>query len=606
MSAVSSTRERRATAGKRMSALVGQALDDDAAFWNHDTWADEHDASGNESFRESDEDSTARVDAFDSDFDDSESDHEQQEQAAGAEEERELQKTERGNKKRKLFGAGQYADIAKAGRDRMPKKKKVGNRVVGDGVNAGIVLNVPNALPRGPAQYFGAGVSKPIPPTTISSLQAKQSAVLGIRPRRAGRPSSRFRTSRGDSTPSMTINGKPDGSKKRQPKHNFTQEELLLEAALETEPENHRWLLSRQRIQDQHDRDAGPNDRSHRRGGRVIESYVSRRGAPNTITFPEMDYVPEILTQSSSAMLERLRIPTFCVVTGERAKYKDPLTGLGYSNAAAFKELRRRHASGELKPQPSKSKTKKTLSKAISTKANVGKVAKPIPCGDGVSTGASNASSEHGQNGEGYVPAKPADSRNTSIEIASKLKRAATVTLYGTSPISSELDTAEREQPEEPHLSTTPPTDKSLQFSDDSKTPSLPASMAPRTSTKLLTKGGDADASTEIREPLKSPKIVSFHDLSASKSSAFASQNHTISTAINSPTRSATSPPSAPHTTSSARGSPDISGHRRASPRRRKPSSKLLETEYTPLAIPNSSSGEEVDKSSIPFETNAL
>ena len=31
-----------------------------------------------------------------------------------------------------------------------------------------------------------------------------------------------------------------------------------------------------------------------------------------------------------------------CVITGKPAKYRDPLTGQPYANAAAFKELRRR------------------------------------------------------------------------------------------------------------------------------------------------------------------------------------------------------------------------------------------------------------------------
>ncbi len=86
-------RERRTTAGKRMTSLVGKALEKDESFWNHDTWAakgsganggdgeDDGSDSGNDSCRESDEDSELRQDEFESDFNDSESDHEQAEQA---------------------------------------------------------------------------------------------------------------------------------------------------------------------------------------------------------------------------------------------------------------------------------------------------------------------------------------------------------------------------------------------------------------------------------------------------------------------------------------------------------------------------------------------
>lgn len=37
-----------------------------------------------------------------------------------------------------------------------------------------------------------------------------------------------------------------------------------------------------------------------------------------------------------------------CAVTGEKARYRDPLSGWGYKDAAAFKELRRRFAAGEI------------------------------------------------------------------------------------------------------------------------------------------------------------------------------------------------------------------------------------------------------------------
>jgi len=73
-------RSRRLTAGKRMSSLVGEALDNDETFWNHETWAE--DGEDAESFRESDEDSDVRKDEFDSDFNDSETDNEAEDQQA--------------------------------------------------------------------------------------------------------------------------------------------------------------------------------------------------------------------------------------------------------------------------------------------------------------------------------------------------------------------------------------------------------------------------------------------------------------------------------------------------------------------------------------------
>ena len=125
MSAVTE-RSRRVTAGKRMSSLVGEALENDEAFWNHDTWAEDGDDA--DSFRESDEDSEVRKDAFDSDFNDSETDNEADEQAAGDEEERQIQRDEKMQRRQKAM------DVARAGRELLQKKKGriKGNRVFGD------------------------------------------------------------------------------------------------------------------------------------------------------------------------------------------------------------------------------------------------------------------------------------------------------------------------------------------------------------------------------------------------------------------------------------------------------------------------------------------
>lgn len=68
--------EKRATRGKRMGDLVGQAAEDDDMFWNHDTWQ-EGDGSDEESFQEEDE--PLKPDEFDSDFGESESEEDEEE-----------------------------------------------------------------------------------------------------------------------------------------------------------------------------------------------------------------------------------------------------------------------------------------------------------------------------------------------------------------------------------------------------------------------------------------------------------------------------------------------------------------------------------------------
>lgn len=182
----------------------------------------------------------------------------------------------------------------------------------------------------------------------------------------------------------------------QQPQQNrrlYQQEELLLEAAHETEPANTRWLLARKRYQDQYDSHHPKHHFSAGSGttsasGKVIEKYTSRRGYLNVITFPEMDHVPVILLQSSrqqkaaaaaatgvnrdrtglalsssssrrrgtdrDASVSSLSSSSLshtstakCVITGKPARYRDPKTGLPYYDAAAFRELRRRHDQGE-------------------------------------------------------------------------------------------------------------------------------------------------------------------------------------------------------------------------------------------------------------------
>jgi hypothetical protein len=365
-------RERRATAGKRMTSLIGKAQEKDDAFWGHETWGDEDD-SGNDSFRESDEDSAERKDEFDSDFNDSESDHEDEEQAAGDEEERQMGRDER---KKRALQRPQEADIQKAGRALMPKRKggkgTGSKRVVGVGDNAGIVLNIPGGLPKAnpyPTQTLSLTAAPPKPQKVESSDRL---IVVSTRPRRATstalptKYTSRTRAARSDARTITSGVGLDDTKRKstatagsgsatgtgtaaatgktKKRRKRFSQEELLLESVNETEPSNDRWLLARKRNRDQSEKKNEAPGREAR--GKVIEQFSSRRGYLNTVTFPEMDHVPEILTRQEKRAPPK-PCPIMCVITGQRARYRDPRTGQGYYDAAAFRELRQRHAAGE-------------------------------------------------------------------------------------------------------------------------------------------------------------------------------------------------------------------------------------------------------------------
>jgi len=158
-------RSRRATAGKRLATLVGQAADEDDTFWSHAIWSegrggfssgkgdkrngeDEDDGEGSDgessdgsltdgegSYHASDEDPEAAVDLFDSDFNESESDSEEEMDVEG-----ELLREEKREKR-----AVHDSRVAKHGRRGGPGRGNRGaikaKRVLGEGWNSGLVLN---------------------------------------------------------------------------------------------------------------------------------------------------------------------------------------------------------------------------------------------------------------------------------------------------------------------------------------------------------------------------------------------------------------------------------------------------------------------------------
>ncbi len=426
-----------------MAVLGAKMAEEDEAFWGHETWADDDD-SGNESFHESDEDSALRKDVFDSDFNDSESDNEDEEVAAGEAEEREIRKRERASKSMAYKFPGAKLGGQKRGRRGFPGGIK---RVIGEGSNAGIVLNLPpeshNSLayiasiearhsalpPLAPMQTQQFTVLQSTIPTAAASTETKIAAIgtnsvqqptiapppmsaarlvtaptikakdktkpapirkqtrsmkVSVRESRSTHGPRKLR-GRGDASAAtkaqaMTLSTRSNKSSggntsdtvsRATKRKKYAQEELLLEAVHETEPENQRWLHGRKRVLDQHNQSKDSNIlRDQHRGKKVIQKFHSRRGCLITLTFPEMDAVPEILTRRHESTKqpqqkivgderqESSEVPsptttqhqqqnsTLCVITGKTGKYKDPLTKLPYHDLAAFRELRRRHKEG--------------------------------------------------------------------------------------------------------------------------------------------------------------------------------------------------------------------------------------------------------------------
>jgi hypothetical protein len=455
-------RERRSTAGKRMSSLIGKAQEDDDAFWSHSIWsevgggytdgkssrkkrrrdvdddtssspsdddddeegtteggdgsADNDDeesvSSGEGSFRISDEGSGA-VDEFDSDFDESESDDDDR-GADGdeGEEEKELHAEERRNavaakrKKNQRLGVPlSRSAISSAGRELMKKKTgKVSKRgPLGEGWNEGLVLNWPPPLLSSLDGMVGVAVprerGRPLKSTTVTMTQTtiidpQQISSQPITQQNidiaatAQLPQQQILTGV-TSVPTFAPNIKPPTKKlkrqleqeaiserKQSQRQQFTQEELIVEAIKYTETDNSKWINARKRSKEEAAQlEKSTNSKKSSSNQQPISRFHSRRGCNTTITFMNMDYLPEILTRrqtsssvgystskagSSSPRQRRTASESIeynqqkkkdekCVITGKIAKYRDPKSMLGYHDLDAYKELRRRIDSGELK-----------------------------------------------------------------------------------------------------------------------------------------------------------------------------------------------------------------------------------------------------------------
>lgn len=366
-----SGRERRMTAGKRMNALIGKAEEEDEAFWNHSTWKEDVDFEGqalqqeeDNSFHESDEDNSDREDVFDSDFDETESENE----GGIFDNDAEL---EAHQEEVKLLKKKKILDMVQADRVSAMKRKKVSAKRplrMGEGLNAGLILKAPGTMRIQKSSYSNTNIQKittadpPVLKSDLSKQTPHQENLLqsplkadtgfynhdgqhsAIRKRKSSSPRNFMIQSKQSSDPSQM---------KKIQKQEFTQEDLLLEAIHQTEPENLRWILSRQRVlEDAKILELQKKmliDEASAANRKIISRFHSKRGCYNTITFPNMDHVPDILVNgaSKSCLVHKKHGSMKCVITGKIGRYLDPKTGKRYHDLTAFKELRRRLEAGE-------------------------------------------------------------------------------------------------------------------------------------------------------------------------------------------------------------------------------------------------------------------
>jgi len=279
---------KRSTRGQRMNELVGDAIDEDNAFYGAEIWED-GDESDNASFSSEEE----KPDEFDSDFNDTEDEGET---------------TAEGDDTKK--GRRMARDIEKA--DRAAAKN---------------VYKEPTRMPKrkaAPGQR------------DTRAVQITQEGPVD----RAVRGSTKAKTELGAKERSIAENERKKAYKPRPViKHTFTQKELLLDG-LETEDLNKKWLSQQKFISDEKSK---IEKILHNTVSGSLKRWRSKRGMNNVISWTEVDAIPDILKGERQAP----PVPEKkCIVSGKVAKYRDPVTGQPYADLEAFQELRRRHKAG--------------------------------------------------------------------------------------------------------------------------------------------------------------------------------------------------------------------------------------------------------------------
>lgn len=356
-----------------MNTLVGEALDQDEEFWKHDTWNEDDDeiSDADASYDVEEEKKEDIVDRFDSDFNDSESSEEED----NGQEDEELARAEREGRSKKAVYSEPVTSRKKKG---MYKKDKYGVRrhiMAGDGANAGLVLGMPGKkLGKRPVASATAAVSSSYgavtaPATAVARVATKKQVIVPTQ------RTLRAKTIVKSVEAQTKLNKQKDASAKRKAalknkggassssskkskKRKFTQEELLVEAATITEPENELWILARKRERAQAEIEF-ENSMISKKNSSFGCRFRSKRGYFNTLTFPSVDQMPEIFKRPHNPQKLIKTTKSLCAISGKPARYRDPKTGMPYHDLAAFKELRRRHERNEpvkKKDVPTKSK----------------------------------------------------------------------------------------------------------------------------------------------------------------------------------------------------------------------------------------------------------
>ncbi len=379
----------KAKADDKKKAQMGPVDEADEEFWNQEFFKDD---AGDDSFDEDEDvDEEDRVDKFDSDFNDSE---DEEDDAMEQDEDEEEEGSGRGRK------GNVYKDPSAAGKKRkkamkvpiIGKRKPISKAQQLAGVNRGLSLGWANTgmttaeMLAAAEAHKTASEQQGMPTPSLSSSaartpRAKNSAPqpLRVTTRHSAQPATRQRSPSKETSMAATSSSDQTSlpaKTKPKPKRTFTQEFLLTEAVTATEPSNVKWLHGRRRDLSAPEEAMGKtshvtNDVAMRFNS-VGKTGVGGTALWNTLTFPKVDLIPDILkarveigealksVEKNKGRTSKIgKIDLKGVIEGgtgpitegdgaSTAKYFDPLTKKGYSSAKQFNEIRRKSAKGKV------------------------------------------------------------------------------------------------------------------------------------------------------------------------------------------------------------------------------------------------------------------
>jgi len=287
-----------------MQTLLEDEDSADEAFWGQDAFAEE---SGDDEY----ESESEEVDVVDDDFHDEESSESEGEVYVAR---------ERTSKALKAPERRKPTTTTAAGGEAMDRRRAAGTTTTaGAGTSGGAGVN------DGAAGAMGTDVGEYEPrKTKRSTAQAILQKSEQMRAERAAKPA-------------------PERQKVEY--RQLTQEELL-EEAKETEYWN---LLDLERLLtlEAEMKKKPSTDKKKYEGPSIVhKSSIKVNGGVTVVELARGAETPTPLRQDAPTPQK----PNVCVITGEPAKYKDPLTGMPYATIEAFKEVRKRYPPIEKKP----------------------------------------------------------------------------------------------------------------------------------------------------------------------------------------------------------------------------------------------------------------